>query len=432
MRFSLLSFLIFLLPLVSHATVRMSLTAGTPCEACHYQQNGGGGRTEMGWESMNKNGLLTYDQLGLTPLHKQNSNSLLGHNTELKITPGLDFRMQGARFGAPSYPTDGSSNLVNPDFSWIPMQAQVYLGLNYKNFTLYGSLSPSKRKNDTEYCKNTPYPGMTCYQVWAGLKITSELKVRIGRFQPSIGIQHDDHTMTIRSAVVQGVSEVQRGFPIIPPTYAEFGGEINYQPMRWFKLDVGAFDTSNLKASINQNAYTASADRPLVNARLMFLPQFSFGGTTAKKDDFDDFDAPPPKPPQVVHSWLGASVTNTTDFNYITSFVGLGIPQGLSMVIENSMNQRINQYKTNNSMISLFYAPKNWLSFHIRAERATTQYHSTVADASSPMLSPKMWQYVAGFELFLLPYLEIRPEYRWIETQEYRFAYTSLQVHLFY
>lgn len=429
-------FLLFLLiPMASQATVRMSLTAGTPCEGCHYQQNGGGGRTEMGWESMNKSALLTYDKIGLTRLHKQNSSSLV-HRDSLQITPGFDFRMQGARLGIPTYQFDATTKqteVVNPDFSWIPMQAQAYLGMVYKNLTVYGSFSPSKKTGTSTYCNSTPYPGMTCYQAFIGYKITPELKIRAGRFMPSIGMQYDDHTMMVRSAIGFDQGSSRRGYPVIPPTFAEFGAEINYQPMRWMKLDLGVFDTKNLKSSINSLNYTASADRPLINARLTFFPHISIGGEKAKKaDDFDDFDAPPPSPPQIIHSWFGASIANTTDFNMINSFMGLGIPQGLSLVVEHSYNQRLSGFKTNNIMASLFYAPKTWISFHIRAERAKSQYHSDFNNTISPMLSPTMNQYVAGLEFFPIPYVEIRPEYRWIETPEYRFAYASLQFHVFY
>ena len=42
------------------------------------------------------------------------------------------------------------------------------------------------------------------------------------------------------------------------------------------------------------------------------------------------------------------------------------------------------------------------------------------------------WQYVAGVEFFPLPYVELRPEYRLIDTLDYRFGQATLQVHLFY
>ena len=42
------------------------------------------------------------------------------------------------------------------------------------------------------------------------------------------------------------------------------------------------------------------------------------------------------------------------------------------------------------------------------------------------------WQYVAGVELFVLPYIEVRPEYRLVDNLDYRFGQATVQVHLFY
>ena len=80
----------------AHATPRMSLTAGTPCSGCHVSPNGGGGRTELGWSSMNTAGAFTYGDLGVTSLHEQEHN---GFADEL-VTIGFDARLQWARLGA--------------------------------------------------------------------------------------------------------------------------------------------------------------------------------------------------------------------------------------------------------------------------------------------------------------------------------------------
>ena len=63
-----------LVSIKAYSTPRQSLTAGTPCSGCHFSPNGGGGRTELGWGSMNKVGAFTYDNLGLNALHNQKSN----------------------------------------------------------------------------------------------------------------------------------------------------------------------------------------------------------------------------------------------------------------------------------------------------------------------------------------------------------------------
>ena len=39
---------------------------------------------------------------------------------------------------------------------------------------------------------------------------------------------------------------------------------------------------------------------------------------------------------------------------------------------------------------------------------------------------------VAGLEFFPTPYMEVRPEYRLVETDAYRFGHATVQIHLFY
>ena len=73
--------------------------------------------------------------------------------------------------------------------------------------------------------------------------------------------------------------------------------------------------------------------------------------------------------------------------------------------------------------LMLNYTPWSWVSASLRAERAQTQ---TATDESIT------WQYVAGLEFFPVPYIEVRPEYRLVETDDYRFGQATLQVHLFY
>ena len=65
--------------------------------------------------------------------------------------------------------------------------------------------------------------------------------------------------------------------------------------------------------------------------------------------------------------------------------------------------------------------------FNARVERGQTQRLTETLDEVAVA-----WQYVAGVEFFPLPGVELRPEYRLIDTLDYRFGQATLQVHLFY
>ncbi len=69
------------------------------------------------------------------------------------------------------------------------------------------------------------------------------------------------------------------------------------------------------------------------------------------------------------------------------------------------------------------YAPWDWLVFAARGERART----TLSDRTATT-----YQYVGGLEFFPLPYLEVRPEYRLVRTDDYLFGQATLQLHAFY
>lgn len=402
---------------VAWATPRQSLTAGTPCVACHVNPNGGEGRTELGWSSMNHAGALTWDQLGLKGFHDVSSNRIL------KIASlGFDARLQGARLGRPQIEdtAGGGTETTVPDMTWFPMQFQPYLTVKpTRKVTLYGTwlMGPSTLR-DGELC-DPVFPGMSC----VGAQVIFEPggaapTVRVGVFQPSIGIRHDDHTILLRG------DAANRRQPVIAPGYAELGGEVIYQPRQWVRLEVGGFGTQHLEEALNSVTRTAELWPAAYSARLTLQPHLEFGGgaPAAAKDEFDDFDAEPATP-FVVNTWLGASAYGSKDFMLINGFLGAGIHEGVTLMAEVAAVRRTIEHDQLNAMLNLTYTPWSWLTFALRAERASTR------EATDEFTT---WQFVGGLEFFPVPYLEVRPEYRLVETDDYRFGQATLQVHLFY
>ena len=422
------------------ATPRMSLTAGTPCSGCHFSPNGGGGRTELGWGSMNTVGAITYDQLGLSALHEQESNTLLSEQVML----GFDARLQWARLGRPEY--NENNEVSYPDLTMIPMQLQPYIG--YKpthDVTLYGSFMPGpdlmNRDGGSWEPAKQVYPGMSAYEAWAMYSLNhGTINVRAGQLQPTFGIRHDDHTIMIRG------DGLNRRVPVIPPNFTELGADVSYQPMRWLRADLSVVDTTNLDASLNRDGVLqlegqVKGEAPntlwpvATSARVMLMPQFTFGGGgDASEDEFgddfgDDFDAEPAEvsKPVTMNAWLGGSIYMSGDFMMLNGFFAAGIDRGLSLIGELMWSKRTIYYRQLNMHLGLSYALKNWLSLHARVERAQTHKLTTLIDEVGVTE-----QYVVGAELFVLPYIELRPEYRLSENLDYRFGFASLQVHMFY
>lgn len=404
------------------ATPRMSLTAGTPCVACHVNPNGAEGRTELGFGAMHRVGAVTWDQLGLQSFHDLNTNTFL----DGLIGFSFDYRGQGARLGRPELvdTADGGTETQVPDYVFFPMQVQPYLSvMPATGLTLYGTWLMGPEIKEGELC-DPVFPGMSCFGAQAIYELGGTLPtVRAGVFQPSIGVRHDDHTILTRG------DAAARRVPIIPPGYAEAGGEVAWQPKQWVRIEGGAFNTQNLDKALNDTAETAELWPVAWQGRITFQPLIEFAGAEEKPkevDEFgDDFGAPAAKPelPFVLNTWLGASGYGSGDFRLINAFLGLGIHEGVTLLSEVSLSQRTIKHDTFNSMLALSYTPWAWLSGTVRAERASTA--TSTEDIT-------VWQYVASLEFFPIPGLEVRPEYRLVETDEYRFGQATLQVHLFY
>lgn len=414
----------------AEATPRQSLTAGTPCSGCHYSPNGGGGRTDLGWSSMSKVGALDYEDLGLKALHHQESNQIASI-----ASVGFDVRLQGARLGSPSY--DENGKITYPDITWIPMQFQPYLAIKIiESLTLYGSVLPGPNAGEGDL-DTQAYPGMSPYEWWAAYTFgVTGPTLRVGKFQPTFGIRHDDHTMLLRG------DALNRRSPIIPPNFTEIGAEIGYQPKRWLRAELGGFQTTHLKevfaSRVDENIDLASY---AIVSRVTLMPQFSWGGEDNDDDfgdddfdNFDDFDedsVEEPALPTVMNTWFGVSSYLSQQFNMLNAFMGLGINKGLSTVAEvtfrDNPNEAQKKFQQFNTMFGVNYTLKDWLVFNARVERGQTQLLTDTLDEVAVA-----WQYVAGIEFFPIPYVEIRPEYRLVDTLDYRFGQATVQVHLFY
>ena len=107
----------------------------------------------------------------------------------------------------------------------------------------------------------------------------------------------------------------------------------------------------------------------------------------------------------------------------VNGFMGLGIHEGVSFVAETSYSQRTIDYTTFNHLVGLWYTPLNGSAppFVMNMQPR----HSRMTVWRKPAL-------VAGLEFFPTPYMEVRPEYRLVETDAYRFGHATVQIHLFY
>jgi len=215
--------------------------------------------------------------------------------------------------------------------------------------------------------------------------------VRMGLIQPSIGIRYDDHTMLLRA----NASEPRR--PFIPPNYVEPGIELSYHPISWFQMEAGVFSSSYLADSVSGAVAAVTW-----LGRLMFLPQILGWG---------------------IHSWMGVSGYGSGEFLMMNGFLGIGFKGKASLTFDAAETTWDKTSKNLSLAANAAFTPWQWLSFYARVENASAlvadkRYHTD--------------QYVLGTTFVPLPFLEIRPEYRYLRTDEYKLAQYTLQVYGFF
>lgn len=435
-------FLLFLLLCLTATTAaalpRYTLSAGSRCSNCHVNPQGGGLRSGSGWYMMNtaSNGMITWDKLGLESVHKAESNTFLDN----RLTIGGDFRLQAARLGRPTADATGAVKL--PDFMWIPMQSSPGVDVKVAN-TVHVAASVNLAGIYYEQVMDSKiYPGQSNYDAWIrwtpareapaeapstpAAQVTSttseedefdapapaEFKapeppvglpsVRVGMLQPSFGIRHDDHTLLIRS------SSANLRQPVLPAFYNDLGGEVSWEGIHWLSVEAGAFWPRNFSEARFGTTPSAKKDdatqKPLASARVTFWPRIDSVG---------------------LNFWAGASALYTPSFHMEGTHLGIGKTYWGSLFLEGSMSRDETQALTRRAwMVQLDYPIVDWISVGARFEQAHAESDTgTVTDAQAV---------VASVQWKPLPMIELRPEYRYLDTTLYRMAQYTLQVHLFY
>ena len=360
---------------------RWFLEAGAPCGTCHVSPQGGGVRNEIGW--------YQETHASLAPLGDKlpKSQSFLGG----KVWAGGDFRFQMARLGAPR--PDGAGGVVEPDRRFIPMQMSLYAAakpIDSVYITAALHIVDLVKEVDTKNNTFSRFPGMAPAEGAIQWSPSAALPtVRAGLIQPSLGIRHEDHTMFIRS------NPANPRQPFIPPLYAEPGVEASYHPISWFQAELGIFSNTFLREAVTETTGSVSW-----LARVLFLPQFAG-----------------------LNTWIGASAYGSGSFFMVNGFAAIGFPKGVSLMVDASQTGYGADRSTFTLSGVLGWSIRPWVHVYGRGE-----YSSAVAGASRPQND----QYVFGATFNPIPFLEIRPEYRYLRTNNYVLAQYALQLYAYF
>lgn len=360
------------------ALPRYSLLTGTRCSACHVNPQGSGLRTELGFSAMNEVGALSPSALGLDSLFNDQTNTFWNG----LLTLGMDVRIQSAVMGRPP---DAPRRL-------IPMQLSPYVAITpVENLTFAGTYNAGPLR----YGGQTAFDAQVIYQPSISLP-----SIRAGYIQPSIGIRHDDHTMFIRRE-----SSSNSPTPIIAPNYNELGAELTYEGERWLTVNLGVYSAKNLHAAVD----IVDPDKPSINARVILWPQLLDQGMNME---------------------LGSSILANGSFKMINAFGGIGLSEKATIYVEGmyARNPDALTGKTReirNMMVQGSYQLWQWLALEWRYEWGQTEF-----PPEGP--SDRAQAFTMGFQFFPIPFVELRPEYRYFQTSQYLQGQYAVQLHVFY
>jgi hypothetical protein len=390
--------LLFLLLIASKAEAipMFSLLTGTRCSACHFDPQGSGLRTELGWSTMNYTGLFQW--IGEDTSGIPRTNELLNG----MVVPGGDARFQLVR--------DSKTNQE----LFIPMQLSTSLGfMPNHQVSLYTDINWASvyvrsitSTKDLFGATSGLYPGETDYDLTLQYEPDIALpSIRVGMIEPSLGIRQDDHTLFTSMDAVNNIT-------LIPPYYNEVGGEFTYEGIRWLTVNAGVFNAYNLAAidptigTINSNF---NFQHPSVSGRIVLWPQLLDQGLNGE---------------------FGGSALVNGSFRMFDGFGGIGLADKATFFVEGLYSKdAADRIVRNFSVIgSLQLAP--WLIPEWRYDWGMTEVYPGVSLGWATA-------FLLGFEFFPWPYIEIRPEYRVTDITPFYGTGThtgqwTAQLHIFY
>jgi len=127
---------------------------------------------------------------------------------------------------------------------------------------------------------------------------------------------------------------------------------------------------------------------------------------------------------KALHTSIGASAMVNDDFSNIRGFGTIGIIDKAAIMIEYSETEKRNVQKTSVLSFDGMYPIVEGLSATARYETGKT----VIANGNTN----NVYSIVLGAQAFVLPHIELRPEYRILDTENFRSSRWAMQIHLFY
>ncbi len=363
-----------------------SLFTGNKCRNCHISPSGGGFRNLFGRQIAALNSTFSPSSIGLEDLYKLLDND--SYYIEDVAAVGAEVRYFSFR------PHNFEKAERFYDFMQVAANAGVNLGdvivLDFSYYFLDPVFKAQQRWQGSVFIKpseSLPY-------------------LRAGFFEPSIGLDPEDHVSLDRQKIAYyGIESV------IPPNYSEPGFEIVYDSEEWLTVNAGMFQPYGLKELFifgGQRQIVPLEDNP------SFLTRFVIWG--------QGFD------PDLPVSNLGASAYVNGKYWMINLFGSVAVMDDLFLILKHTYTDLEFEQETYNYSAKISYQMFKGLHVYVMAETGET-ISQLIKDRD---VIDEGTQIVLGASNYILPNFHLIAEYRFLEVPQFKSMRWVLQGHFYY
>lgn len=367
--------LLFAAP-AARALPRFALQTGLACSSCHVSAGGGGMRNEGGWNTMKTFSLVSPKGTFLERLFDRDDNAFFSE----RVFFGFDFRTQVAyrHDAAGAYKRQLFTMQIAPYVSYRPVDAVEIVAS-------YNFVKPE-------------WPSQQRVLASVIVRPSNTMSIEAGLLQPDFGVRNDDHTTFTRSEAR------------IRPFSPELGALASAEPFEWLNVSAGVYGTKN-----RSKEYPLADGSPLIR-------DGSVMGSGRINTHWSDFD-------MGLSTNLGASVLLTDGQTLASVQAGIGLIDRASLLAEFvrwENGPEGETYKPTGTVYSIgaAYELLDGLSLTARYEESRRKPLTDRTDV--------LKQYVVGAQIFVVPFVELRPEYRWTDTPSVTIAQWTGQLHVFW
>lgn len=382
-KLSIIALVLISTGLVLTAKPQYSNLTGNRCIACHTNTQGSGLRNALGSYSRNQSSIINLSDTGIGDFLKEMGS--YSSFAEDMVVWGFDFRVQSAKTSVTERET-------------FVMQTAPYVAIKpWDWITFQGWVNLSEAE----------YEAQKSFTASVSIKPSYELpELRFGFIKPSLGNLFDDHTLFIRQ-----VTDEYFAYQVLPPDYAELGAELSYDYFKWLNITAGIFKSESMNEITLPDENFANVNIVGKNElfkliRVALMPRF-----------FENY----------LNTHFGGAYYFADDYSITDLFFHLGLTDDISLIAEYVMTNKKGMRESGNFLIEGMYQFMPSLMGYIRYETANTKELSQKVEFNAV-------RYTIGMNVYLLPFIEFRPEYRILDRNNGKVSLSdwAAQLHIYY